>query len=119
MVIISANEQERDQAGEHCQRVLEITGQTVQLGFVDKGYTGEDAEYATAVHGISLQVIKKPAGQTGFVVLPRRWVVQRSFGWCSRFRRLARDYEWLSIKLQQLHFGVFACIMFARNANNA
>lgn len=75
MVIISANEQERDQAGEHCQRVLEITGQTVQLGFVDKGYTGEDAEYATAVHGISLQVIKKPAGQTGFVVLPRRWVV--------------------------------------------
>ena len=71
------------------------------------------------MHDIDLQVIKKPEGQTGFVLLPRRWVVERSFAWCSRFRRLARDYERLSITLQQLHFVVFACIMLARNANSA
>ena len=118
VVITPANEQERDQVGELCQRVQEITGQTVQVGFADQGYTGEDAEYAAAVHDIDLQVIKKPEGQTGFVLLPRRWVVERSFAWCSLFRRLARDYERLSTTLQQLHFVVFACIMLARNANS-
>ena len=118
VVITPANEQERDRVGELCQRVQEITGQTVQVGFVDQGYTGEDAEYAAAVHDIDLQVIKKSEGQTGFVLLPRRWVVERSFAWCSRFRRLARDYERLSTTLQQLHFVVFACIMLPRNANS-
>ena len=76
-------------------------------------------KYAAALHKMDLQVVKKPEGQTGFVLLPRRWVVERSFTWCSRFRRLARDYEQLSTTLQQLHFVVFACIMLARNANSA
>lgn len=119
VVITPANEQERAQVGELCARVQEITGQTVQVGFGDQGYTGEDPEYAAAVHNIDLQVITKPEGQTGFVLLPRRWVVERSFAWCSRFRRLARDYERLSNTLQQLHFVVFACIMLARHANSA
>ena len=57
----------------------EITGQTVAVGFVDQGYTDEETEYAAAVHDIDLQVVKKPAGETGFVLLPRRWVVERSF----------------------------------------
>ncbi|WP_210514044.1 IS5 family transposase [Hymenobacter terricola] len=118
VVITSANEQEREQVGELCERVQEITGQTVQVGFVDHGYTGEDPQYAAAVHEIDLQVVRKPEGQTGFVLLPRRWVVERSFAWLSRFRRLARDYERLSSTLQQLHFVVFACIMLARNANS-
>lgn len=61
-------------------------------------------------------MVKKPESQTGFVLLPRRWVVERGFAWCSRFRRLARDYERLSTTLQQLHFLVFAAIMLARNA---
>jgi transposase len=43
------------------------------------------------VHEINLQVIAKPEAQTGFVLLPRRWVVERRFGWAARFRRLARD----------------------------
>lgn len=116
VVITPANEQERVQVGELCRRVQEVTGQTVQVGFVDQGYTGEDAEYAAAVHDIDLQVVKKPEGQTGFVLLPRRWVVERSFAWLSRFRRLGRDYERLSVTLQQLHFVVFACIMLARHA---
>jgi len=119
VVITPANEQERAQVGELCQRVQEITGQTVEVGFGDQGYTGEDPEYEAAVHDIDLQAITKPEGQTGFVLLPRRWVVERSFAWCSRFRRLARDYERLSSTLQQLHFVVFACIMLARHANSA
>lgn len=119
VVITPANEQERAQVGELCRQVQEVTGQTVQVGFVDQGYTGEEAEYAVAVHDIDLQVVKKPEGQTGFVFLPRRWVVERSFAWLSRFRRLGRDYERLSSSLQQLHFVVFACLMLTRHATSA
>ncbi|RZK22370.1 MAG: IS5 family transposase [Hymenobacter sp.] len=119
VVITPANEQERAQVGELCRQVQEVTGQTVQVGFVDQGYTGEEAEYAAAVHDIDLQVVKKPEGQTGFVFLPRRWVVERSFAWLSRFRRLGRDYERLSSSLQQLHFVVFACLMLTRHATSA
>ena len=115
VVITPANEQERAQVGELCRQVQEVTGQTVTVGFGDQGYTGEEAEYAAAVHDIDLQVIKKPEGQTDFVLLPKRWVVERSFAWLSRFRRLGRDYERLSSSLQQLHFVVFACIMLARH----
>ena len=119
VVITPANEQERAQVGELCRRVQEVTGQTVQVGFVDQGYTGEEAEYAATVYDIDLQVVKKHEGQTGFVFLPRRWVVERSFAWLSRFRRLGRDYERLSTSLQQLHFVVFACIMLVRYAASA
>ena len=104
--------------GELCRQVQEVTGQTVTVGFVDQGYTGEETEYAAAVHDIDLQVVKKPEGETGFVLLPRRWVVERSFAWLRRFRRLGRDYERLSSSLQQLHFVVFACIMLARHATS-
>jgi transposase len=119
LLITPANAQERDQVGQLCERVEAVTGQTVQVGFVDQGYTGEEAKYAAAVHDIDFQVVKKPEGQTGFVLLPRRWVVERSFAWLNRFRRLARDYERLSSTLQQLHFVVFACIMLARHINIA
>lgn len=78
----------------------EPASQTVTVEFVDQGYTGEAAEYAAAAHGIDRQVVKKPAGETGFVRLPKRWVVERSFAWLSRFRRLGRDYERLSVSLQ-------------------
>jgi len=47
--------------------------------FGDQGYTGEDSEYAAAIHDIDLQIITRPEGQTGFILLPRRWVVERSF----------------------------------------
>jgi transposase len=119
VVITPANEQERAQVGELCRQVQQVTGQTGQVGFVDQGDTGQEPEDAAAMHDIDLQVVKKPEGQTGFGFLPRRWVVERSFAWLSRFRRLGRDYERLSSTLQQLHFVVFACLMLDRNAASA
>lgn len=115
VVVTPANEQERTQVGEPGERVQQVTGQTVQIGFVDQGYTGEDAGYEAAVRDIDLQVVTKPAGQKGFVLLPRRWVVERTFAWLSRSRRLARDYERLSCSLQQLHFLFFLGIVLARH----
>ena len=58
--------------------------------------------------------MKLPAAKRGFVLLPRRWVVERSSGWLARFRRLARDYERLATTLRDLHFVAFACVLLRR-----
>lgn len=65
-------------------------------------------------HGIRLEVVKHPEAKRGFVLLPRRWVVERSFAWAARFRRLARDYERLAGVLAGLHFVAFACLLLPR-----
>lgn len=69
------------------------------IAFVDQGYTGEQAAQDAAAEGIQLEVVKLPETRKGFVLLPRRWVVERSFAWAGRFRRLARDYERVSTNL--------------------
>jgi transposase len=58
-----------------------------------------------------LEVVKLSDAKHGFVLLPRRWVVERDCAWAARFRRLARDYERLSATLVGLYFVVFACLM--------
>lgn len=112
--VTPADEQDRAQVGELAQQVQEVTGESVEIAFVDQGYTGEQAEQATAEHGICLEVVKLPEAKKGFVLLPRRWVVERSFGWAARFRRLARDYERLAETLAGLHFIAFSTLMLSR-----
>jgi transposase len=114
--VTPANEQERDQVGELTQRIQEVTDESVRVAFVDQGYTGERPAQAAKKHGIDLVVVKLPEARRGFVLLPRRWVVERSFGWAARFRRLARDYERLPATLAGMHLVVFLCLMIARAA---
>ncbi|MEM5316948.1 IS5 family transposase [Paraburkholderia sp. JHI869] len=109
--ITPANEQERAQVAELARQVQHATGQTVKLAFAGQGYTGDNAAQGAREEGIELHVIKLPEAKKGFVLLPRRWVVERSFGWLNRFRRLARDYERLPETLAGLHFVVFAMLM--------
>ncbi len=92
--------------------VQAVTGDTVDIAYVDQGYTGERAAKSAAAHGVALEVIKLPEAKRGFVLLPRRWAepakkvpamrsivgrraegVERSFAWATRFRRLVKDYE--------------------------
>ena len=112
--VTPANEQDRSQVGELAKQVQDITGDSVEVAFVDAGYTGEQAEQDAAHEGIRLQVVKLPNAKLGFVLLPRRWVVERSFGWLARFRRLARDYERLPETLAALHFLAFAMLLASR-----
>jgi len=114
LLVTPANEQDRAQVGQLAQAVQEVTGETVELAFVDQGYTGDDAAQAAEEHGLRLEVVKLPEAKKGFVLLPRRWVVERSFGWMARFRRLARDYERLPDTLKGLHFLAFAMLMVHR-----
>jgi transposase len=111
--VTPADEQDRAQVGELARQVQQITEENVELAYVDQGYTGETAEEAAAKHGIQLQVVKHTQAKRGFVLLPRRWVVERSFAWAARFRRLARDYERLASTLGAFHFLAFACLMIA------
>jgi transposase len=112
--VTAADEQDRAQVGQLAQQVQEVIGDQVEIAFVDQGYTGETAEQAAALHGIRLEVVKLPEAKHGFILLPRRWVVERSFGWAARFRRLARDYERLPETLAGLHFVAFSTLMLSR-----
>jgi len=111
MHMTPADEQDRSQVAEMARQVQEITGDNVSIMFVDQGYTGETPKQAAAAEGIDLQVIKLPEAKKGFVLPPRRWVVERSFGWMARFRRLARDYERLPETVAGLHFLAFSMLM--------
>jgi transposase len=111
LCVTAADEQDRDQVADLAKQVQAETGETVEIAFVDQGYTGERAAEAAREHGIKLEVVKLPTAKRGFVLLPRRWIVERSFGWMSRFRRLARDYERLPETLAGLHYLAFAMLM--------
>lgn len=112
--VTPANEQERQQVADLAAEIQEATGEHVQIAFVDQGYTGEQAREDAARHGIDLVVVKTNEAKRGFVLLPRRWVVERSFGWTTRFRRLVRDYERAAETLAGLHLVAFAILMAAR-----
>jgi transposase len=114
LVVTPADEQDRAQVKELAERVQEVTGESVELAFVDQGYTGAAAAEDAAAHGLRLEVVRLPEAKRGFVLLPRRRVVERSFAWAARFRRLARDYERLPETVAGLHFLAFAILMLRR-----
>lgn len=114
LTITPANEDDRKQVGELARQVQEATDQHVQIAYVDQGYTGENAAESAEKHGIQLVVVKLPYAKRGFVLLPKRWVVERSFAWASRFRRLVKDYERLPQTLAGLHVVAFITLMLAQ-----
>jgi transposase len=111
-----ADAQDRAQVAALCEQVQAVTDGSVEVAFVDQGYTGEQAAADAAAHGIRLEVVKLPEAKRGFVLLPRRWVIERSFAWKSRFRRLIRDYERRLSTLVGLHYVAFACLELTRAA---
>ena len=112
--VTAANEQDRSQVTTLAAKVQEVTGDSVELAYVDQGYTGAQAAQAAEAHHMQLAVVKLPEAKQGFVLLPKRWGVERSHAWAARFRRLARDYEQLAETLAGLHFVAFAILMLKR-----
>jgi transposase len=112
--VTPANAQDRAQVAELAAAVQDAPGETVTLAYVDRGYTGDQPVADATAHGIALEVVKLPDVKRGFVLLPRRWVVERNFAWGSRFRRLAKDYERLPQTVAGLHLVACACLMVHR-----
>jgi transposase len=113
LTVTPANQQDRAQVGELAQAIQAVVEEPVQVAFVDQGYTGEQPAADAAQAGIHLEVVKHHQAKHGFVLLPRRWVVERSFAWAARFRRLARDYERLPATLAGYHWLAFVTLMLA------
>lgn len=114
VIVTPASAQDRDAVAALARATQKATGENVQVAYADGAYRGPQAHDAAQEHGIQLQVVMLPDTQKGFVLLPKRWVVERSFAWLTRFRRLAKDYERLPETLAGLHFIAFACLMLAR-----
>jgi transposase len=114
LLVTPADAQDREQVAALAAEVQAVTGQTVEVAFVDQGYTGQQPAADAAAHGIRLEVVKLAEAKRGFVLLPRRWVIERSFAWAARFRRLAKDYERLPETVVGLHFVAFVSLMLHR-----
>jgi len=91
-----------------------VTGDQIEVTFVDLGDTGRRGAVAAEAHGIELVVVKLPEATRGVVLLPRRWIVERSFAWTSRFRRLARDDERLPETVRGLDVLAFDFLILRR-----
>ena len=109
-----ADEQDRQHVAGLSEKTQTATKNTVNKAFVDQGYTGENAAAAAEQYGIELEVVKVEGVKGGFVLLPRRWVVERTNAWAARFRRLARDYERLDKMLAGCHFAAFGMLLLHR-----
>ena len=114
--VTPADHDDRAQVGRLAEAIQVATDQSVELAYVDQGYTGERPAAAAQAHGIVLEVVKLPEAKRGFVLLPRRWVVERSFAWATRCRRLVKDYERYATTLAGLHLVAFACLMMKQAA---
>src|SRR5262245_13711449 len=114
LTVTAANEPDRAQVAELTTQIQEVTGGTVEIAFVDQGYTGAAPADDAKANGIRLEVVKHTEAKRGFVLLPRRWVVERTFGWLGRFRRLTRDYERLTETLAAWHWLAFLTLLLPR-----
>jgi transposase len=117
--VTAADADDRAEVGRMAKAIQAATDETVELVFVDQGYQGEKPAAAAAEHGIKLEVVKLPEAKRGFILLPRRWVVERSFAWATRFRRLVKDYERCASTLADLHLVAFVCLMLKNVAKLA
>ena len=90
------------------------SGRLVKV-WVDEGYQGN--EVAQAIQDelrVDLEIVPKPQGQKGFVLVPRRWVVERTFAWLGRYRRLSKDYEYYCETQQALIYLAMSHLMLRR-----
>ena len=114
LVVGPANARDRASVAGLVDAVQGAAGAAVEGAWVDQGYAGERARADAAARGIRLEAVKLDGAKRGFVLLPRRWVVERSFARAARFRRLARDYERPPGTVDGLPFLAFACLMLQR-----
>jgi putative transposase len=88
----------------------------LQLIWADGGYSGHLVEWVRLICGWTLEIVKRTDDMLGFQVLPRRWVVERTFGWLNRWRRLSKDYEQLPQTSESMIYATMSLVMTRRLA---
>jgi putative transposase len=111
VIVHSAGIQDRDGAALVFDKIRQSFN-WLELVWADNGYNAHQVTDAVAkVPGLRVEIVKRSDDMKGFVVLPRRWVVERTFSWIGRNRRLAKDFENLADTLSA--FVALACIQIA------
>lgn len=113
VIVHTANIQGRDGAKLVLEQV-KGTFSRLKLIWADAGYAGQLVDWVEVVCGWILEIVKRSDDVKGFKVLPHRWVVERTFGWLSRYRRLSKDYEGLTESSQAFIYAAMIHIMIRR-----
>jgi putative transposase len=116
-VVHAADVQDRDGAKLVLERA-KASFPTLKLVWADGGYAGALVGWVKEVCGWVLQTILRPVGVKGFVLLPRRWVVERTFAWLARYRRMSKDYEYLTAVSETMIVAAMIHIMARRTFKN-
>lgn len=115
VVVLPADIQDRDGAQDVCHVAAPVCPRLEQI-WADQAYAGWVVEWVRDEYGWRLVIVSKPADQVGFVVHPRRWVVERTFGWLGRYRRLSKDYEELPERSEAWIYAAAIHLMLRRLA---
>jgi len=118
--VTAGNVQDRDGAKSLLKDLAEREDliQRLELIWADGGYRGKLIAWVEEIFGWKLEIVEKPEGQVGFQVLPKRWVVERTFAWLVRQHRLARDYERLPETSEAFIYVAMIRLMLRRSANS-
>lgn len=118
VVVHAASVQDRDGAKELLRRARFCQ---LRLKFVwaDAGYAGKLVGWVRSFCSWTLEIVKRSDTQKGFAVLPRRWVIERTFGWLGRYRRLSKDYEFLPQSSENMIYFAMINLMLHRLAPEA
>ena len=112
-MVHEANVQDRDGAKLVFEK-MKGTLERLELLWADGGYAGKLVEWTEENCDWSLEIVKRSDDQEGFVVLPRRWVVERTFGWIGRYRRMSKDYEYEPASSEAMIFLCMTRLMLKR-----
>jgi putative transposase len=113
VVVHAASEQDRDGA-KYVFWLARAKFGRLALVWADGGYAGTLVEWVAAFCRFVLEIVRRPEEAKGFVLLRRRWVVERTFGWLGRYKRLSKDYEYLTESSEAMVYAAMINLMLHR-----
>lgn len=118
VIVTAGNVQDRDGAKSVLEAICLEKNVIQRLKFIwaDGGYRGELLTWVEETLGLKLEIVEKPKDYSGFHILPKRWIVERTFAWLVRQRRLARDYERLPETSESFIYAAMIKLMLHRLA---
>src|SRR5512139_2872790 len=118
VVVTAGNVQDRDGAKSLLNEISEDVVKRLELIWADGSYRGALIAWTEDCFGWKLEIVEKPKDQPGFQILPKRWIVERTFAWLVRQRRLARDYERLPETSEAFIYAAMTRLMIRRLAKS-